>query len=252
MPAERHWANHLWDFTAPRPLSANIQRNAHPQVVELAFGRETRQKRRLAVQVGSSSNRLMPGCSLPSRRESFGQQVAEEHCRGKARIKDTLKQGIKQYNKNKSHCSQEKEETYVAVTSSCPAHGWMCSSGSSTSSWVSCEDIAEMYSSKSGLKLDGNLLFNVFFLFFLEYFCIKCIFQKNKTSFRNWVFSLGFVFIFMCLWNQAPLIPCSQLLVNASLCDYTWIRALQSNIIIWLNSWCSHSPEQLWRLQKPE
>lgn len=75
-----------------------------------------------------------PGCLLSSRRESFGQQLAEEHCRGKTKIKDIIMQGIRQHNKNKSHCSEEKEKPYGGITFSCLEQRWMRSSRSSMSS----------------------------------------------------------------------------------------------------------------------
>lgn len=203
-------------FLQPQGL-CQVQRNAQPRTVEPSFGRDTGQKGRLAAGAGSSSNKPLPGCSLSSRRESCGQQLAEEQwAGGKARTKDTLKQGIRQYNKNNSHCSQEKEETYSGVNSLCRGHGWTCSSRSSGSSWISCKDIAEMDSPKAVLKLDGNLLLNLFFLLFSEYFCIKCLSQKYITWVRKWLFSLGFIFVFTCLWSQASLIPCSQLLGNTA------------------------------------
>lgn len=54
--------------------------------------------------------------------------------------------------------------------------------------------LAEIHSPKAKLKLEGNLLVNIFSLFFLKHLCAKFILQNHITCFRSWVVFPGFYF----------------------------------------------------------
>lgn len=113
--------------------------------------------------------------------------------------------------------------------------------------------LAEIHSPKAKLKLEGNLLVNIFSFFFLKYLRARCILQNHITRFRSWVVFPGFYFCSYVLVKPGSLnTECSAIGIP-SLHDGRGTCTIQRNTFIQLKSWRSHFPEHLlsWDCRNP-
>lgn len=120
-PPEGHLANPLQGFVGPTPVPEKCLSPGGGIVLR----ERNRGGREADCQSGHQPQQTHLDACCPPEGKALASSWLTNTIRGKTKIKGVIMQRIRKHNKNKSHCSQEKEKTYGGLTLSCSVQRWM-------------------------------------------------------------------------------------------------------------------------------